>query len=509
MRALQELALIVHGNGQGPFPASNALPEQQQVLEEFYYGIVKRELQHDEAAAEKLGLGDKNGPVYQALRRKLRDLLLDSVFFFEHKKGELNDRQIAYFKVYKYWAAAKILLGKNAYVIGTDLCRKVLKTAIEFEFIDLAVDVLRILRLYYATREGHIKKFETYNQQFHYYDAALREENRAEEYYSELVLRYVNSRAHAGETAEKARQMLEELAPVLERYPTYRMQLCVMLIKIQLYTSLNDFQKTIEICETFLKIFFAKPYDAHVPIQICYYQELICFTQMRDYSAGKIVAEKCLQYLQEGSFNWFKYQELYFILSMHTRNYQDAYRVLTTTMEHKRFKFLPPSIEEIWKIYEAYMFYLIALGLVQPSPDDAHFAKFRIGKFINETPIFSQDRRGMNIPILVIQILYMILERQYDQAVDRIEAIEKYCSRYLRQDETFRSNTFIKMLLTIPENHFNKVAVVRKAEKYLQKMKQFPQNMMGQSFEIEVIPFEDMWEIALNTLENTHRRIRR
>jgi hypothetical protein len=194
---------------------------------------------------------------------------------------------------------------------------------------------------------------------------------------------------------------------------------------------------------------------------------------------------------------------------MHTRNYQDAYRVLTTTMEHKRFKFLPPSIEEIWKIYEAYMFYLIALGLVQPSPDDAHFAKFRIGKFINETPIFSQDRRGMNIPILVIQILYMILERQYDQAVDRIEAIEKYCSRYLRQDETFRSNTFIKMLLTIPENHFNKVAVVRKAEKYLQKMKQFPQNMMGQSFEIEVIPFEDMWEIALNTLENTHRRIRR
>ena len=194
---------------------------------------------------------------------------------------------------------------------------------------------------------------------------------------------------------------------------------------------------------------------------------------------------------------------------MHTRNYQDAYSVLVATMEHKRFKFLPPSIEEIWKIYEAYTYYLISLGLVQPTSGDIHFSKFRIGKFINETPIFSQDRRGMNIPILVIQILFMILDHQYDQAIDRIEAIEKYCSRYLRQDETFRSNSFIKMLLTIPENHFHKAAVVRKAEKYLQKMKQFPQNLTGQAFEIEVIPFEDMWEIALNTLENTHRRTRR
>lgn len=509
MRALQELALIVHGNGIGPFQIPRGAPEHQQVLEEFYYGIVKRELQNDEVAAEKLGLGDKNGPVYQALRRKLRESLLDSVFFFDYKKGEQNDRQIAYFKAYKYWAAAKILLGKNAYVIGIDLCRRVLKIAVAFEFIDLAVDVLRILRLYHATREGNVKKFEAFNEQFHYFDAALREENRAEEFYAELVLRYVNSRAHASETAAKARQMLDELAPALQRFPTYRMQLCVMLIQIQLYTSLGDFQKTIEICEEFLHVFFAKPYDAHVPVQICYYQELICYTQLRNYSEGKIVAEKCLKYLQEGSFNWFKYQELYFILSMHTRNYQDAYRVLVATMEHKRFKFLPPSIEEIWKIYEAYTYYLISLGLVRPTQEDMHFSKFRIGKFINETPIFSQDRRGMNIPILVIQILFMILERQYDQAIDRIEAIEKYCSRYLRQDETFRSNSFIKMLLTIPENHFHKAAVVRKAEKYLQKMKQFPQNLTVQAFEIEVIPFEDMWEIALNTLENTHRRTRR
>ena len=225
----------------------------------------------------------------------------------------------------------------------------------KFEFIDLAVDVLRILRLHYGTREGSQKKFDEYNRLFLTYDATLREENKAEGYYIELVLHYVKSRALASDTAEKARQMLDELEPLLADHPTYRLQLCVMLIKLEMYTSLNDLQKTIEVCEEYLQLFFAKPYDANVPIHICYYQELICYTQLRNYAQGKVAAEQCLAYLDEGSFNWFKYQELYFVLSMHTRNYQDAYEVFLQTMEHKRFKFLPPSLVEIWKIYEAYL----------------------------------------------------------------------------------------------------------------------------------------------------------
>ena len=197
------------------------------------------------------------------------------------------------------------------------------------------------------------------------------------------------------------------------------------------------------------------------------------------------------------------------MLSMHTRNYQDAYEVFLQTVEHKRFKFLPPSLVEIWKIYEAYLYYLIALQQVAvDKKGEAHFARFRMNKFLNETPIFSQDRRGMNIPILVIQILFMVHSKQFNLAIDRIEAINKYCFRYLRQDETFRSNSFIKMLLTIPENSFHRAGVLRKAEKYFRKMEEFPQNLAAQSYEVEVIPYEDLWEFVVNTLENTHHRSR-
>ena len=64
------------------------------------------------------------------------------------------------------------------------------------------------------------------------------------------------------------------------------------------------------------------------------------------------------------------------------------------------------------------------------------------------------------------------------------------------------------MLLTIPENSFHRAGVLRKAEKYFRKMEEFPQNLAAQSYEVEVIPYEDLWEFVVNTLENTHHRSR-
>jgi len=94
------------------------------------------------------------------------------------------------------------------------------------------------------------------------------------------------------------------------------------------------------------------------------------------------------------------------------------------------------------------------------------------------------------------------LKRKYNDAIDRIEAIEKYSSRYLHQEDTFRSNCFIKMLLTIPISSFHKAAVLRKAAPYLKKLESAPFEVSNQSIEVEIIPFEKLWLFALESLEN-------
>ena len=189
-------------------------------------------------------------------------------------------------------------------------------------------------------------------------------------------------------------------------------------------------------------------------------------------------------------------------MSLHTEQYEEAYLAFNKVKKHKRFKFLPKSIQEIWRIFEAYLYYMLNIEKVEPSEVTKPFIRFRLAKFVNETPIFSKDKSGLNIAILAIQMLFFIQQKKYDDVIDKAEAIDKYCSRYLQKKETIRSYYFIKMLLTIPAASFHKTAVIRKSASFLKKLKTIPFEVANQNHNIEIIPYETLWEYALDSLES-------
>lgn len=115
-------------------------------------------------------------------------------------------------------------------------------------------------------------------------------------------------------------------------------------------------------------------------------------------------------------------------------------------------------------------------------------------------PIYRQDKRGANISILILQILFLLHQKKYNAIIDRAESLRQYTYRYLRRDDTFRSHCFIRMLLTLPECSFNKTAVLRKADKYWQQLQAMPLNVAKQSAEIEIVPYETLWEFVLEEL---------
>ncbi|MDX1665669.1 MAG: hypothetical protein R3350_00485 [Saprospiraceae bacterium] len=470
-------------------------------LDEFYEGILSSRFENDKQAAEGLEFSGPRNNMYKKLRTSLQKRLLNTVFFIDLKGNAYTDRQKTYYEIQKNWAATRVLIGKNARTIGIRLCHKILKEAKKYEFSEIVLDIARYLRLHYGTREGDVNKFEKYNKLYRKYARIWQDENEVEEKYAELITRYVNNKATQEESNRRAAEYYEELKHRLKRSKTYRTQFCGFLIRLIRHSSIHDYEKTKVVCEEAIALFESKPYTASVPLQVFYYQQLICYTQLKQYEEGRKAAEQCLLQLEKGSFNWFKYQELFLIFLMHTGRYQEAYKVFSETVGHRKLSYMPQSVRETWRIIEAYVHYLVDVGKVQPEEGDDRFTKFRLGKFLNETPLFSKDRRGMNIPILIIQILFMIQQERYDRAIDRIEAIEKYCSRYLRKDDTFRSNCFIKMLLQIPASSFHKAAVLRKAEKYRKKLDSVPLDIANQTVEIEIIPYGKLWEMALETLD--------
>ncbi len=440
---------------------------------------------------------------YQRIKKALRDYLVQMLLIIDLQLPHYNPRQRTYFDLCKKWSAIKILLGKNAHRTVLSLAEEVLKAALRYDFTDMALDMVRAMRLYYGSIEGNVKKYEHYGRHVRHLEEVLRYENLAEELYTDLVIRYVNDKSTKRDVPHIARQYFAQIEPALEKYDTYRLHFTGRLIEIIIYTSVNDYRKTIEICDKAIRFFDAKDYVANVPLQAFLYQEMVCYVQLRDYERGAKAAERGLQLLEQGSFNWFKYQELFLILSLHSRQYTEAYNIYQTTVKHRRFGGLPEGIRQIWKIFEAYLFYLIQIGRIRPDASDTPISRIRIMRFLNDVPIFSKDRRGMNIPILIFHILYLILTKDYDAVIDRMEAIKKYTTRYLKRDDNYRSNCFIKMLLVMPDVGFHRVATVRKAESYLKMLRRVPLDFANQSHDIEIIPYEDLWEMALDSLENT------
>lgn len=508
MDSLKELAKIIQDNrleelellGQGGIEDSR--------IEEFYYGLLAERFEDDDAASDHFFGAGRNHSSYQKLKNRTKSTLLNHVFFLNENKSNFSNRQKAYFRCYRYWAASKILWGLYKYQVGADIAEKVLKQARFFDFSDIVADVAKHLRMAYGTQRGDQKKFDEYNQLYKEYHKISYYEDLAEEYYTELSMGLVKEKGLDQQRHQKAKDYYAELEPVMKKYDAYRLHLSGNLIRLIAHTSINDYERTIDICEEAIAFFEKKKYATHLPLQVFYYQLIVCHTQLKQYAEGKQAAEKCLDLLEEGAFNWFKYQELYFTLSMHTQNYQQAYRVFLNTVNHRQFDKMPASVKEIWNIFEAFLQTLYHLDKVQEENDDDHLSKFRYGRFINATPHLNRDKRGMNIPILIAQILTLIIHRKYGQAIERIEAIEKYCSRYLTKDDTYRSNCFIKMLLQVPANNFHRVAVERKTAKYLKKLQAVPLDMAKQTHEIEIIPYEELWRMLIGSLDNNFRRSR-
>jgi len=459
---------------------------------------------HEETAIAKAltGRSTQSGD-YRRLKSDLIDRLVASLFLVDLSLPSYNSRQRAYFEVHKNWAAAKILLGKNARTAGIQLAEQTYRQARRYEFNDQAFDISRNLRLIFATVVGNQAKYASYATACQELQQIVALENQAEALYAQLISEYYRKKADKSLLIQQAESAYQELAPLLADCDSYNLHLYTGLLRISVHTAAADFARAAVVCDEMIAFFEQKDYTASVPLQIAYYQKMVCHFQLRKFGELSSFVDRGLELLQEGSYNWFKFQETYLLLALHTGQYSVAYAIYQHARDHARFSLLPAEVQEYWRILAAYLQYLAELGEIPAAANDERFTKFRIGRFINQTPLFSKDKRGLNVSILLVQILFLIARNRYEETVDKIDAIEQYCRRHLYREDTLRAFYFIKALLELPKNSFHKTAVERHAARHLERLAQHPLEEAGQAnFLTEIIPFEILWEYVVGHLEN-------
>lgn len=457
----------------------------------------------DEELARALTSQSSKSGTFRRLKSDLIDRLIASLFLVDLSLPSYNSRQQAYYVIHKNWAASKILFGKNARMAAVDLAEQTLRQALRYEFNDLAFDLSRNLKMHFGTVAGNHTKYQEYAEECTRLQQITQAEIIAEDKYTRFISEFVRKKAATEVVLEEAQKAHLELRPYTEKFDAYTLHLYAGLLEMGIHTASSNYHAADTVCDKLIAFFEEKEYEASVPLQIAYYQKLLCHFQLGKFTQTTDFLKRGLAFLQEGSYNWFKFQETYLTLALHTKQFSTAYEVFCQATGHARFKAQQEEIQEYWRILEAYLYFLYVLGELPEAADDKRFTKFRIGRFLNQIPIFSRDKRGVNVSILIIQILLLVSQQRYQDTFAKIDAIEQYCRRHLFTKDTLRSFYFLKALLELPKNSFHKAAVQRKATKYLEKMRAHPLEEAGQtSFLTEIISFELLWEYIIDLLDN-------
>jgi len=293
----------------------------------------------------------------------------------------------------------------------------------------------------------------------------------------------------------------EDIMPQLGKIESYVFHIYGYMSGVTLYMSINDFKTTAEICRSGITYFENKSYN-HKAAQLSFlYQLVVCSMQLGNYEEGKAAIEKCYLLAKIGTHDWFRTLENHFLLCLYTSENSKAWELFQTAKNAKGFKHLLPAVQERWILHEAYIHFLVEIG--KAGENIKSDKKFKVSKFLNEVaPAFSQDKRGLNIPILIIQVLFLWNHKKFDDAYQRIEALSKYNSRHLKkEDDSYRTTCFIKMLEVSAKYGFQPEETKTNASEYFELMNEAEIVFANQSAEIEYIPYHFLWKYGMQVLD--------
>ncbi|MEZ4966710.1 MAG: hypothetical protein R2791_15815 [Saprospiraceae bacterium] len=442
------------------------------------------------------GIGESN---YQEVKSALLKKLLKAVLFFDKALTHQSDQQKAYYECQKQWVLVRYLTSQNANTVAVSLANELLLRAMKYDFTLLCMDISAFLRNQYGLRESNDRRYKEASVHFQYFRSVYDAECTAEELYTGLVMRMANAPcAEREEIHRLATEYYEQCEGLMGTFQSYRLNMYAYMLGLMKYTSIDRHEEAYAFCETAINYFSGLPFLARIPLQVFYYQHLICSIHLRCYAASRKYVRHCLQLMEEGTFNWFKIKEMHLLLLLHTEQHERSAKLLAKVLNHADMAYLPDFIREMWSLFKPYIRYLASLGKIETQLKPV----LQSGGHYGGLPVYSKEKSGMQIAILVIRQLQLIKDGRYEQIQIETKMLEEYCNRHLRSRNTRRSYYFMKMLMQIPLAGFDGRMAASRGRRYLEKLEQLPMQLANQTHEIEIIPYDMLWKYALESLQS-------
>jgi hypothetical protein len=473
-------------------------PGEDNRSEDLYDAISKAKVVTDEEAAKRFfsttNPKDKN---YKKLKNKLVKQLVNTAFFIDLNQPSYSDRASAYYNCYRDFAAACILTTKEAKKASIEIFQQVLEQAIKYEFVELVTDVTRILRLQYGRTQSDVKNHEYFSAINKIYEEKRRWQMVALDNYEELIRYYIVKQSSNEEVNKLATQYFDELFPLNEKVNTASYIMNTTMIGVIKYFSEGDWASAMTLIENQFALLQPKITTGAGQLAGLAMNKLFCLIQLRrfDNNEGEKVVEEIFSYCNEGGFNWFRTFEIYFQYCVYARQYAEALKVYQKVSSHTSFKLQSAAQKDVWRLYKGYLHLLGELKQLPQTEVNNICGPYKQAKYLNEFEIIDKDRAGMNIPLLLLPILFCLAEGEYQEYGRSVPALDIYRKRYLNNNMNKRSTAFMNMLLALDRKMYETERSEKKIQKELEVLRNASTETTRQSSFIEIIPYEDLWNL--------------
>ncbi len=132
----------------------------QTQMRRLFEGIVSGQVQTDEEALINILELEGSPTILATVKSKMKERLSEALLMADFTDTTANDRQKAYVDCTKKWAAAQVLFYKNHRALGIQRLEYLLKYARRFEFVELAIEILRELSLHTGSLLGDEERYK-------------------------------------------------------------------------------------------------------------------------------------------------------------------------------------------------------------------------------------------------------------------------------------------------------------------------------------------------------------
>lgn len=406
-----------------------------------------------------------------------------------------------FFSTLKDLYTARLLLSIGLYSSGSWLMQKTIAKAEKMEIWDAVLSGATILTSYFAIRQDR-RNYILYCKKA---DAAI-EIITKEQKLKRLVNKWILFFSQRRKATERAIDVLKKDIEEIEKevYDADHVNIIHLLNRLKLiyFDSKMDYGNTLKVCEDARKKILNKTgYSDYNKFGIYHGVQMYCYLNLREFEKAKLFAEELEQFIPKGTLNWFIFMEYYFVLTVQAKDYDKSYKIFDSISQSIGFEKLKGVRADVWKLLVGYMQFLVISKIWTDAPDFVTKRSFKVKRFMNDVFNLSSDKTGLQVSVLILQTLFLLEQKNYEEIIERKDAMRRYISRHLHSKDNERSRFFLTMLLRMVECQFSYDVTKEKTKRLLKQLKSQEMNYQANLGGNEIVDYELLWSWVLNTLK--------